>query len=314
MMSAEDKLRDYLKRVTTDLRQTRQRLRAAEARSREPIAIVGMACRFPGGVALPEELWQLLADGADAVTGSRPTGAGTSTALYDPDPDGRARSAHPRRRLPRTTLASFDAGVLRHLPARGPRPWTRSSGCCWRPSWEAFERAGIDPQSLRGSRTGVFVGRQRPGLRARCCARAPRGRRGLRSAPAPRRASLSGRVSYTLGLEGPAVTVDTACSSSLVALHLAAPGAARRGVRPGPGRRGDGDVDPGRVRRVHPAARAGPRRAVQGVRRRRRRHRLGRGRRGAGARAAVRRPPQRPPGARGGPGLARSTRTARPTG
>ena len=103
-------------------------------------------------------------------------------------------------------------------------PWTRSSGCCWRPSWEAFERAGIDPAALRGSRTGVFVGVDDQDY-GRGCRRLPRGRRGL---PADRQrapASLSGRSSYTLGLEGPAVTRG---HRLLVLAGRAAPGRARR--------------------------------------------------------------------------------------
>ena len=228
-----------------------------EDAGREPIAIVGMACRYPGGVASPEELWELVADGRRRDRRrSPPTAAGTWTALYDPDPDHpgtsyvREGGFLARRRRVRRRASSGSARARRW-------PWTRSSGCCWRPSWEALERAGIDPASLRGSRTGVFVGRRRPGLRARCSARRRR-RRGLPAAPATPPASSSGRVAYTLGLEGPAVTVDTACSSSLVALHLAVPGAARGRVHAGPGRRRDGDGHPGGRSSSSPGSAAWP--------------------------------------------------------
>ena len=172
-----------------------------------------MACRYPGGVTSPEELWDLVAAGSDAIIGFPADRGWDLERLYDPDPEPAGDQLHPRRRLPprrrrvrrRTSSASAPARRLASTP---------SSACCWKPSWEALEDAGIDPASLRGSPTGVFAGVMLPGLRA--------GRPELEGYLTGTEQLVSGRVAYTLGLEGPAITVDTACSSSLVAMHLAA--------------------------------------------------------------------------------------------
>ncbi|WP_431970995.1 type I polyketide synthase, partial [Nocardia sp. bgisy134] len=207
MTKPDDNTQKLAQALRVSLKETerlRARNRKLDAALREPIAIVGMACRYPGGVGSPEDLWRLVSDGTDA-TSEFPENRGWDTErLYDHTGET-PNSTYTREGGFLHSAGEFDPAFFNISPNEAAL-MDPQQFLLLETSWEAFERAGVDPGSLKGSRTGVWVGMMYHDYPAN----------------ANSGSIASGRVSYVFGLEGPSVTVDTACSSSLVAMHSAA--------------------------------------------------------------------------------------------
>ncbi|MFE6688653.1 type I polyketide synthase [Streptomyces sp. NPDC057743] len=217
-MNNEDKLRDYLKRVIGELQQARQENTELRARHQEPVAIVGMSCRYPGEVTDPDGLWHLVAAGRDGIAGL-PTDRGWDLdALYHPDPENPGTS-YAREAGFLYDAADFDAGFFRISP-REAMSMDPQQRLLLEGAWTALEHARLDPTALRKKPVGVYMGCSGGDYTTILLGSDEPTAGHINTGNAT--SLVSGRIAYALGFEGPAVTVDAACASSLVSLHLAA--------------------------------------------------------------------------------------------
>ncbi|MFF1717531.1 beta-ketoacyl synthase N-terminal-like domain-containing protein, partial [Streptomyces sp. NPDC058268] len=206
------KLETYLRRATNALLETEKDLASERAAKVEPVAIVSMACRLPGGIDTPEAFWDLLSEGGDAISGFPKRWE--NLGLYDEDPEAVGKS-YAREGGFLTDVEGFDAEFFGISP-REAQSMDPQQRLVLETSWEALERAGIRPDTLTESRTGVYLG----SMSSDYGKNAGLGDLDGYVSTGNAGSIISGRLSYSLGLQGPALTVDTACSSSLVAMHL----------------------------------------------------------------------------------------------